>query len=413
MKMLPPRFERLFMVMMALFFALPLPLTILAHVQQFKKVFRFGGKLRLAGMQSAPSIAPFSRSALFNAKYQESLARFFDEEFFGRGPLIKLTNEIYFRLFKTCPMKSASLAVGREDTLYEELYLEEYCFQRIDKDKLSPLVRNIKHLQDACERNGTGFVLLITPSKAAVDPQFIPSEWMRGYDPKPRGYAELLPLLKDQGVHYVDGHALTVKAKSRAPAPVFPKGGIHWGQYAAWSTANALLALLHTQGIALQPMEYSSLRVSDIPKDSDSDILDLMNLAVPWRYPVAELEIKPIATSVSPRPNLVIIGGSFILQLADLLKVSNQFSEIDYYYYYKIYRKSYADGKSRLVENPVPSIDFAREIFAADCLVLEINEGIIPTQHHLSDFLSDALKNAPVAGKPKEPFRYESLKIGK
>src|SRR5450755_1339621 len=95
---IPARVEKLLMVLLAILFAAPLPLTVLAHLKPLKKTFRLEP---LAGVQIEQTYTPFSWSAVFDAKCQESLARFFDNEFFGRVPVIRLTNELCFRLFKS------------------------------------------------------------------------------------------------------------------------------------------------------------------------------------------------------------------------------------------------------------------------------------------------------------------------
>jgi len=405
MKYIQSRAERVLMVVIILFLTVPLPFTLLSQWKPLKKSLRMG---HLNGVQLEQTYTPFSWSALFHSKYQESVSRFFDNEFFGRAHLINIANELYFRLFKVSPMSSTFVFVGKKDTLYEYIYLSEYCLDRRRKSELEPLVRDIRKLQDACARRGMGFTVLITPSKASIYPELIPGDWARRQDPRPRAYEEFLPLLKEQGIHVVDGHAIMVAGMDKAPAPIFPKGGIHWGAYGAWLTANALIAELQSQGKALQPVEYSGMRVSNNPKGEDADLLQLMNLLIPWHYPVADFTVKQAAPR-NPRPGMVMVGGSFMWKLCGLLSESRQFSEIDCFYYYKLLKKTFVDGKSRVTAEPVQSINFDREIFAADNLVLEINESVIPSApNHLINFTADALEHLPAEGSPKEPFLYEN-----
>lgn len=392
------------MALIALFLFAPLPLTIL-----FQYVRPWGAWVRtgaLAGFETSRACSLFSWNALRHAEFQKSCAAKFDAEFAGRTGLIFLTNETYFRLFKICLMKSAGLVVGKEGTLYEAGYVEEYCLRRTQTVPLSPLARDLKRLQEACQRTGTAFVVLISPSKAAIYPEYIPDSWMRRYDPRPRAYEDLVASLRREGVHYVDGHAITAEAKSHAPAPVFPKGGTHWSQYAAWLTTNAMIASLQSQGRPLRPVEYEALKVSDRPTGEDADILALLNLAVPWRYPVAELKIKQ-APGQDPRPTLAISGGSFVWKIAHLLNDSRQCSEIDFYSYYKTYKTAFANGAFKVVAVPVKSVDFKREIYAADCLVLEVNEATLCWPTTTRSFVDDALEHAPDGQKPKAQFRYE------
>ena len=211
------------MALIALFLFAPLPLTIL-----FQFFRPWGAWVRtgaLAGVETPREYAPFSWHALRHGEFQKSCAAKFNAQFAGRTGLIFLTNETYFRLFKICLMKSAGLVVGEEDTLYEVGYVEEYCLRRTQTVALSPLAQDLKRLQDVCQRTGTAFVVVISPSKAAIYPESIPDFWMRRYDSRPRAYEDFVASLRSEGIHYVDGHAITAEAKSRAPAPVFPRGG--------------------------------------------------------------------------------------------------------------------------------------------------------------------------------------------
>jgi alginate O-acetyltransferase complex protein AlgJ len=387
----------------AVIFMLPLSLDLLAHLRPLSKKLR---NSLLAGVQPKYERLPFTLRSLFDAKYQGSLAERFSGDFIGRTFLIRQTNEIYYRAFNVCPMKSASLVLGRNGVVFEEAYLREYCLTRVDNNNAVPLVRDIKRLQEICGHLGIGFVLVLTPSKAAVFPDDIPARWLRRYDPRPRAYDSFVPLLRSEGIHFVDGHAITAEAKARAPAPVFPRGGTHWSQYAAWLTTNAVMASLQSQGKPLRPIECEELKVSNRPTGEDQDIYALMNLAVPWRYPVAELKIKQ-TPGQGPRPILAITGGSFVWKIAGLLNESRQFSEMDFFYYYKTMKMAFANGIGTRVAEPVQSVDFEREIFAADCLVLEINEQMLPNPANTQNFVADALKNLPDASKPKAQFLYE------
>ncbi len=177
-----------------------------------------------------------------------NFANRFDQSFVGREWLIRLTCEAWYRLFNGSPLKAAPLTLGKDNFIFEDFYLEEYCVTRTPRECLAPVVRDVKRLQDDCEHRGIGFVFMITPSKAAIFPEKIPRAWLQRYDSRPRGYDNFLPLLQGSRIHFVDGHALTVQAMKESSVPVFPKGGTHWNPYAAWKTSNAVIASLQRPG---------------------------------------------------------------------------------------------------------------------------------------------------------------------
>jgi len=356
------------------------------------------------------SLPAVSLAGIWSGDYQRKTADLFNRNFYGRELVIRMIDELYFRLFRVCSIPSANVVVGNGDILCEIDYLQEYCLLRRNKEDLLPFVRNLKHLQDVCRARGMGFAVMITPSKAAILPEMIPDRWKLVHDSRPRAYELFTSLLREEGVRFVDGHALTEQAKSESQIPVFPKGGNHWGHYASFQTTNALLAELQNQGKPVHPIEHFHLQVSNDPIYDEADLLNLMNLAFPWKYPVEHVEVTPTESETSSRGNLVMIGGSFMWRVAEFLNKSRQFSEIDCYYYYHLHKRCYADDTETVVAEPTRTVDFAREIFAADNLVLEINEAVIPAEEsHLTVFTDDALDHLPDGPASREPFRYESF----
>ena len=342
--------------------------------------------------------------------FKKELADRVNTGFFGRDFLIRWTNELWYRAFRMCAAKSADIIVNKDGSLIQSVYLEEYCVTRVRMKDLEPLVLDLKRMQEVCEKLNIGFALLITPSKAAICPEAIAPEWIKRYDPRPRAYDCLVPLLKKHGIRFVDGHELALRAKPTAPAPVFPKGGIHWGQFAASRVTNALAEELKAQGKSVAPISYS-LRVEKTGGIEERDLHNLMNLATPWRYPIAKLGIVPNPPEEGKRPSMAVIGGSFMWRVIQQLVASQQFSEINGYFYYKLFKTCNPDienGSFRVVRKPTGELNFAREIYGADCLVLEVNEQAIPDATHLKTFLRDALANVPKDGE-RAPFRFESF----
>ena len=137
-----------------------------------------------------------------------------------------------------------------------------------------------------------------------------------------------------------------------------------------------------------------SFRSPEHARDEEGDLYHLMNLMLPWRYPFVDLTIKH-CTVASARPRLVAVGGSFASRPMSQLSASGQFSEVNQFFYYKVAKFCYTGGNSRTVSWPVTTLDFEREIFAADCLVLEINEHTAGYPPHVLEFLPDALQHIP------------------
>lgn len=351
-----------------------------------------------------------SWSTLRTGQYQASLAHQFNSNFAARELLIRLTCESWYRLFRQSPLASG-IVLGKEDCLFTDYHLAKYCLLRTSTAQLEPVVSKLRSLQEACDKVGTSFTVLITPSKASIQPENIPAPWFQRYDPRPRAYDQFVPLLTKHGVRFVDGHALTLEAKRHEPAPVFPKGGIHWGSPSAFATAQALVNALQSHGKLLKPLEHGPISLSNRPRGDDADLLGLMNLVRPWRYPVASLQVRPSEKLPgNPGFNATFIGGSFTTAVAGHLSASGQFAEVDSFFYYKQDKKCFMNGELKLLKSPVPQVDFDREIFASDFLIMEINESFLDftDDSYVIPFIDDALSHLKSWNGVRLPFLRES-----
>ena len=138
---------------------------------------------------------------------------------------------------------------------------------------------------------------------------------------------------------------------------------------------------------------------------------NLINMVYPLRYPVETVSVEPPATVPSHLPNMVIIGGSFVWKMLTMMGASRQFSEIEFYSYYKVAKHIMYGDQVIWIATPAPSLNFESDIFAADALVLEINEEYIRNQRDLTEFLRDALAVLPDPSAPKASFHYERPRI--
>ena len=372
---------------------LPLLLTLL------QGRVRSGGEL--GGVTAETRNVPFSWSALRSGEFQKSKAREFDERFEPRKHLIRYTNELWFVLFRDSSTVTSNIAVGPGDALFEKAYLREYFIERTDKQTLAPWVKDLSELQAFCRSRGIGFVVVVSPSKAALFPEDTPVMWRRWYDPRPRGYVQLVEHFRAHGIAFVDAPAILAKQKAETPPalPLFPKGGTHWSARGAWLITNAIQLQFREQEKATEPLEIEHSFISKRPSGEDADLFRLMNLARAPREPTEKLTIRPSVRADSERLKMAVIGGSFCWAPIRQLKASRQFTAIDFFFYYNLFKWREADDVSGKVRTPAVPLDFDHEVFGLDCLLLEINEASsLYPEHHLSAFLKDAL--AHLRGSP-------------
>ena len=405
--------ERLLVGAIAIIFFLPLALAIESNNQ---KLFRhvplprhpWLGNRTLQGVTIVPTDVHFSWRALVAGDFQRSKAARFNEQFPGREMLIRWTNEAWFRIFHETASPTSTLLVGPNEVLFEKGYLHEYFLERTEKRALAPWVQDLRRLQDFCRQAGIGFLVVISPSKVSMSPDETPAAWRRRYDPRPRGYVQLVELFRENEILFVDAPALLAaeRAAHPPPAPFFPKGGTHWNSRAVSLVANAILTQLREQGQPLEPMILLKSTISDQPAGQDQDLLQLMNLARPFSYPCEKLSFQRTEKTKDTMRTMAVIGGSFSWELIRTLSASGQFSEITDHHYYKLAKRRARDGIVSDVRSFGIPVDFAREIFGADSLLLEINEAVVPqADHHLAVFLRDALAHLPDPSAARLPFR--------
>lgn len=364
----------------------------------------------LAGAQNATSVrlVDFSHRSLADGTWQKSFAEFYDKNFPGREALIRWLNEGYGWAFHRPASYSSGTIFGKGQTLFEKYYFIEQFLRRPAQEKVDQWVSKLGELQRLCRERGLPFVFVITPSKVSLCPEWVPDRWKMRARPGATPYEQLVPLLKKHGITFVDGVALAREgaAMGSFKSSPFPPGGIHWTHEAALPAVNEILRKLGEQGLEVSPLAVESLTIVQSPTDIDTDIANLMNFAWPWKYPTSEIKIAP--RKEGARYTLAAVGGSFGYHIASLLGWSNQFSEIDWFFYLKLHKQSWFDGNLHRVREPAGEIDYGREIFGADALLLELNEGAMGEAKHVTTFLKRALDYLEAHPEDKRTFLYES-----
>lgn len=326
-----------------------------------------------------------------NHRFQEGASSWFSRYFGARGLFVKLGNQVNYSLFGTSYMNNQTIIIGKQSQLYEVAYINNYCklIHPMPQEHAEAHVKEIAEIQDRLGQHGMAFVLLISPSKAAIYPEFIPDIFCRSPKSTSRDYENFVPLLDKYKINYVDGHAITLAAKTREQAPVFSQGGTHWNYLGAYYTVERLLEMIEAlTRQSIGRLSLQGLEIDHKPSGTDKDLAELLNLISP---PYNYLVPHPTIVREGPAQDLgkaVFVGGSFIWTVLDILNFTNIFQAMDAYYYYKLLLKSYPARTSRSID--VSQIDWNKDVLTSQVLVLEINE-INFSNEYLPAFLSDIL----------------------
>src|SRR5947209_4128731 len=179
-------------------------------------------------MEETP--ASFSVASLVRGEDQTNFSRRIGATLPIYAPAVRVRNQIEYSVFSL--PNAPSVVFGRDKRLYERAYIDEYCGRtgEVKAQALADWADKIRDIQDYATSHGKAFVYLITPSKAAVYPEYFPDNHV--CPALSRGTTNKLPHYHDalnaRRVHYIDGANLMTAERESHGIELFPRGGTHW-----------------------------------------------------------------------------------------------------------------------------------------------------------------------------------------
>jgi alginate O-acetyltransferase complex protein AlgJ len=327
----------------------------------------------------------FSLRSLSQGEYQQWISRAVGRLSPVFKTAVRTKNQLYYALWGSSA--SDRVVVGREQQLFEPLYLTEYCSRDLAalRTRAENWAADIRRMQDVFTARGQAFLYVITPSKAAEYPQYIPANFHCPAAAEDRKGKLLVydEILARHGIHYVDTASPLAAARQTYGIELFPRGGTHWNALGAALGTQALVAAVNRQlvGKVLTPFAFD-WTVSNDPQGSDRDLLDIMNLPNPDRhYPVPELTYRSNPPAEGCRTvRIAAVAGSFLAGINDILTKQACRPEIDDWFYWD--QKRIRHVGNRTVSLPVDADDRARSLLEADLVVFEENDAKLPGSEH-------------------------------
>lgn len=294
----------------------------------------------LAGVEATQAALPvFKYSDWLTGKYQKRLETAFTKLNGLRNFGIRLDNQINFSLFRECKSYGGSIAVGKDNWLFEKAYINNMNNDTpVDLPGLEARISEMKQLQDLLEARGIYFIFLITPSKATVYGEYLPEKYIKHslVRTTPQ-YANTRRLIDTHGINYMDAHEFFMENKTTAPYDLFVRSGTHWSYYGASLFSMALASrITQDTGLPLGSISCESIRVDSLPLGTDGDIASLMNV-FDMTATCREMAHPTMKTTFPPdpvRPDVLLVGDSF-LQTLNVFMCDPLFGTRDYYFYYR------------------------------------------------------------------------------
>jgi hypothetical protein len=307
-----------------------------------------------------------------------------------RPASVRVVNQLRLALdLPDCLGTEHKVVMGKENWLYERIYLPFYQDPRpmMTDDDRRQLVAELKALQEKLAARGTTFVLVISPSKCEVYPEYLPDEVVAARVPYEgrTDYQSCVEELTAAGVNFIDGPAIFRRCKGEVDQ-LFSRTGVHWSYHGAFLVWRELLAKVNEVSDLRLPIpelvgtEYARAR------HADHDLGRLINAyVVPGGrprlpYPVVKADPLPF----HDRPNFLFVGSSFCWTLMDSLYVSQSAREVDIFYYNRTHYRTPDGDRPRYpgqVFERVPvcsleeeSPDWRRALMQKDVVVMEMIE---------------------------------------
>lgn len=356
-----------------------------------RKAWRISVK-PLAGEQIKAPAPEFTAHSFWSGQFAQQAALQYGQQLSILPWAVRLKNQIFYSVLRTSPVPS--IAIGERRQLFETAYLDEYCTRDLASfaPQAESWVRKLRQIQDYYEAQQQVFLYVITPSKAAVYPEFMPKWWpCAGKAEDRRGYlATYERLLEAHGVNFVDAAALVAESKRKFAVGVFPREGTHWNEIGATLGAQAITAAINRHDPPHRFEEFAFTWQPGRPVGQDLDLLRLLNLMRhDVSYLVPRVTIEPSAAQPAPcsPPRLVMIGGSFNWSLLELLQRGRCKPMVSFWYYFQTLHAAYPASLPLPVipadVTPALAATRDRELLAgADAVILEENEQLMARSKH-------------------------------
>ena len=333
----------------------------------------------LDGMTKRETI-PWSETAMLDGRTQAAIAHSIGQSMPLYQDAVRLRNQWFYSVLGTSPIPGVLL--GRDHELLELPYAEDWCSRNIATWRPGALqwAASIRRMQDLVEARGHTFLYLLTPSKVAQYPGFLPQNYSC---PAPLAdqtglVPEWVGLLREAGVHLADTTATLAAARPDYPFALFPPGGTHWNAVGAALAMQRMLLELDrlrpAHGYA--PFQFT-WHMEPRATGSDVDLARLTNLfSHPWAVPVPAVSFKPAPPPpVCRAERVVVVGGSFGHAAVATQPVLPCGVSVTEYEYWHITTVTWEGGDYRL--HPVDPAQRDAAVRSADVLIYEENEEIL------------------------------------
>jgi hypothetical protein len=345
-------------------------LALLFVHQRARLVPRMG----LAGEEVPVELARLTPQSWWSGRFQESWDRWVSRRLQLRGWLVRLDNQVGMTLFRQPPTSGTLILLGRDGTLFEKAYVDEYNRpHRLAPERVAEMVARARRLDELLRQRGSRLIVALAPGKAEMYPELLPpAHVVAGRERRRSMYQQVAQPLRRSGVALLDVPAILRRERRLGTTPLYAKGGTHWNHYANALLAGRLLALLERE----QPGRFVQLAVGGSRTDgtiwaTDNDLGELLNLFWPQPWPGPQTHPVFERSGGGVRPRLLFAGDSFALQFLNFMTAERLIEPGESIDYFR--RRIRFPGR---IVAPLErgGFDAARELAGTDAVVLVMSD---------------------------------------
>ena len=333
----------------------------------------------LYGVTSEVVTPAFSWNKFLQGNYQQAVERWFSQKIGFRPFWVRTYNQINMSVFRqVAKAKGTKIVLGKRNWLYEQDYLDAYAFPAIlPTNAVAKSAERLLKLQRELAAHGILLLVLISPSKAAVYPEYLPEKYRQASSETT--YSKVLASLQQAGIHTLDAYCLFMDAKTNSPYPLFPKSGVHWNDYGALLTIQELIKIINKETGRQLPIPSAENVEMAAPREPENDLSQLLNIWTPGAFeepcPYPQIIPQPMPTEQQPR--ILLVGDSFAWKIADFLSTQQLCANIEFLYYAKRHIAYPAKTQREFVAEKA---DWQSILLEKDVIILELNQAYLHNQ---------------------------------
>ena len=355
-------------------------LVTLLFMPLFQNWFHLCEMKPLNGFTPEQKRLKISIERLLSGEYQENTERYIGDNLGFRELFIRTYNQYAYSCFRE--INNDNIKEGAQQEFFLKMYLDDITGVRLQqyypdveaaKADAQKNVDATLALIDSLQRHGTEFLFVFAPSKTALYPELMPSEYrQRISDFSLEEY--YLELFKENGIPHIDFLSYFRSIKDSFPYPLYTRTGTHWSEATIPMVADSILRKLEElTGCSLASIDYIDPNLSTEYSVQDGELEASMNLLFPLHKPAVPKPVFALTdTAGKDRPNLLVVGDCYFIQLQQSCFI-DAFGNWDYWKYNRYTVSSREDYNFKEVEQlqEAPMIlndaDIVLAVFTSPC----------------------------------------------